>query len=183
MLPQHPVYTTKLISLNQTEHKGIFPKNQPQTTHGSHLKFTKKKTHNFRSSEDGCPATLTILTRLQRHYDIWWQKFPLLAVLGPSCELENSEYYSLKCYSFYWKGQNKQNLCITSVRPYVIAQHEGTQKQRNEFSWNFILENITKRLSSFVFLKMWPARARSSSLGLGNQGDEKINWSSGHWLV
>jgi len=43
MLPQHPVYTTKLISLNQTEHKGIFPKNQPQTTHGSHLKFTKKK--------------------------------------------------------------------------------------------------------------------------------------------
>ena len=112
-----------------------------------------KNKHKFRSNEDGCPATLTILTRQQRHYDIWWQKFPLVALLGPSCEFENSEYYSLKCYYFYWKGQNKQNLCITSVRPYVIAKHEGTQEQRNEFSWNFVLEKITEKIIEFCFLE------------------------------
>ena len=32
-------------SLNQTEHKGIFPKNQLQTTHKSHLTCTKTNTN------------------------------------------------------------------------------------------------------------------------------------------
>jgi len=97
-----------------------------------------KNKHKLRSNGNGCPATLTILTRRQRYYDVWWQKSPLLAVLGPSCDFERSECCSLKCYSFYWKGQNKQNFCIISAPLYVIPQHEGTQEQRNAFSWNFI---------------------------------------------
>jgi hypothetical protein len=43
--------------------------------------YTNK--HALRSDENGCPATLTILTRRQLHYDIWWQKSQLIAVLCP----------------------------------------------------------------------------------------------------
>jgi hypothetical protein len=94
-----------------------------------------KNKHKLRSNENGCPAALTILTRRQRHYDIWWQKSPLLAVLGPSCEFENSEYYALKCYSFSEKGKTKRTYVLfPSDRPYVIPQRERTQEHRNEFS-------------------------------------------------